>query len=1112
MSGDDRETRRQRMAAGLRTARARFRALDRRDRVSLIVFLSLVGVLAVFRFGATDRLHPSEVVVPGSESAKAKKLSERAFGREQPHLILLEGPAAELDRQGPAIAERVARIPDHRVLDPWRAGGPALRPKPTQAELLVAIDQSFDEASKSAEHLRGVLHDEVKPPLEAHLTGYADLNRAIKDESVGAVERARIMVTPLLAVALILILGSPIAAGMPLFLGGCVAFALVGMLDLINRFVTPLEVSAISVGAAMAVALGVDYSLLLVARFRRELAAGASVREASEIATMRAGRTVKFAGAVLAIAMTAALLATPASVLKSATVGVLGATALSLIGATFALPPLLRWAGHDINRHQIVPPGAESGRWSGIALRVLRRPTVAAIVVLGIMLALSAPALGLQTGPPDPRILPKDNPARVDWDAIDRDLGATRAVPFILTVAANRGTVADQRLDELARFERELARTPGTATVLGPATVATRTAVLAAIPDRLRRASATVRDGQKGITRLEQGLAQAAGGADQLVGGLSAAADGAARLHAGDTAAAGGAEQVDLGTAAAHDGSAALSDGLALALGGVQALKRGSTQARDGAETIARNLAVAERSSRAAAPGAAALASGLEQGAQDLRRLKEPAELANTKAADALQALDQMLPTSKADPSYLRAYEDVATVVGALSGRHPITGQPVREGYPGLPAALEQAATQASQAAAGARQLRDGVARLTDGLGQLAAGATRLAGGLKRLTAGTGALTDGAQRLLAGARRLEGGLGRLSGGTGELSSGMGQLSAGSGRLASGLGAGAGQAAPLVTGLDELHGGAQTFGKRTAGLADSLGDSKQLVPLLKSGYAKIAAIQTASPSQRAAAAWAINWDRGGNAVHYLVAQQASYLPGASVKGIPTRADNPYRDQLEDRVHRLGDRIGATAYVGGPSAILADFDRAARDSLPRLVIVLLLVTYLALVPILRSLILPAIAVALNVLTLLVSFGVVAVAFGGSHPLLGGPGYVDDIAVMVVYTVTFALSIDYAVFILDRMREGFERTGTAEGAITYGIEGTAGVVTGAAAIMAVVFATFTFSPVISLRELGLGLTVAVALDATLMRLVLLPAAIRIVGERAWHLPPWLAALRIR
>jgi RND superfamily putative drug exporter len=154
------------------------------------------------------------------------------------------------------------------------------------------------------------------------------------------------------------------------------------------------------------------------------------------------------------------------------------------------------------------------------------------------------------------------------------------------------------------------------------------------------------------------------------------------------------------------------------------------------------------------------------------------------------------------------------------------------------------------------------------------------------------------------------------------------------------------------------------------------------------------------------------------------------------------------------------------------------------------------------VLRSLWLPLVAVALNLLTVAAALGVLVLLFQGD-PLLGGPGWLDAIMALSIFAVVFGLSIDYEVFLLMRMREGWERTGTTAGAIEYGVSRTAAVVTGGALIMTGVFVAFALAEIVSLRQLGIGLTVAVLLDATLIRLVLLPAAIKLLGDRVWTLP---------
>jgi RND superfamily putative drug exporter len=105
-----------------------------------------------------------------------------------------------------------------------------------------------------------------------------------------------------------------------------------------------------------------------------------------------------------------------------------------------------------------------------------------------------------------------------------------------------------------------------------------------------------------------------------------------------------------------------------------------------------------------------------------------------------------------------------------------------------------------------------------------------------------------------------------------------------------------------------------------------------------------------------------------------------------------------------------------------------------------------------------------------------------------------------------VLFGLSIDYQVFLITRMREGWDRTGSTQEAIAHGLEKTAGVVTGAAGIMLGVFAAFSLADVASIQQFGLGLAIAVLIDATVVRLVLLPAAMRACGKWCWWLPSWL------
>jgi RND superfamily putative drug exporter len=262
----------------------------------------------------------------------------------------------------------------------------------------------------------------------------------------------------------------------------------------------------------------------------------------------------------------------------------------------------------------------------------------------------------------------------------------------------------------------------------------------------------------------------------------------------------------------------------------------------------------------------------------------------------------------------------------------------------------------------------------------------------------------------------------------------------------------------------------------------------------SGYLTLAGMDVLPHASRAASTFAVNLDRGGSATRVAVVE----------KGDPTNAGDPLRGRLEREAKGLR-KAGMTAAVGGPAATLQDFDGAATSRLLPLVLLLVLVTYLVLVPVLRSLVLPLLAVLLNVLTVAAAFGLLTLGFEGSAPL-GGSGQLDAIMVLAIFGIVFALSIDYEVFLLARIREGYAVTGSTEGAIDYGLRRTAGVITGAALIMTGVFVAFALSDIASMRQLGVGLSVAVLLDATLVRLVLLPAAIRLAGRANWWLPAWL------
>ena len=434
------------------------------------------------------------------------------------------------------------------------------------------------------------------------------------------------------------------------------------MLDIVNRF-TELDAVSLNLASMMGLALGVDYSLLMVARFRREQAAGATVHEAATITLATAGRTVRFAGVVLALAMITALFLSPAGILLSAVVGVIAAVALSLLASYTVLPAaLVFWSPH-LDRWRLFEGAAGSEGWGRRAFTLIRRPGIAAAAVALVLLVLAAPALGLTTGPPDPRELPSSTTARSDFNAFRRAFGGAWTAPFEITVASRRGPITDnRRLRAFARFERHLRGGRLVLAEFGPGALERRTAALRSLPDRLDR-------GVRGIGRLQKGLGEAGSGAHQLVRGLAAAALAANQVAGGGSAGSEAARALQAGLARAMEGASRLSAGLVQTEDGTRAVIAGARRAARGPVALSAGLDEAASGVRGGIPQLGSLARRLEAGAHGLKELRAPARTAQQQLHETLSALDAMLPTSKLDPSYRRAYRAAARAYGAVSGR-----------------------------------------------------------------------------------------------------------------------------------------------------------------------------------------------------------------------------------------------------------------------------------------------------------------------------------------------------------------------------------------------------------------------------------------------------------
>ncbi|HYV14908.1 MAG TPA: MMPL family transporter [Conexibacter sp.] len=1031
------------------------RFATRRPGPVLAVWAIAFAVGLVFASGARDHLQATDLQIPGTASARAAKLTRDEFGGTVAMAILLKGPPRIVEARGPGIVTALEHIDGVQVLSPWAIGGARVLREPRgQAMLTLQVKRPVqDIIDKTTPEVQRVLDRVVPPSMTTEVTGLGPLVRAINQASLDSLDQGERIAIPILFFMLLLIFRSPLAALVPALAGLLVTRIGAALMGVVAQHVN-IDALALNMLTMIGLALGVDYSLLIVSRFREELEQGRSVPEAVEEVVARAGRTVLFAGTALSAGMLGALAIAPGALLVSASAGVLVATLLSMIVALFAMPAGLALLGTNVNRWQF--GGARSGSpWVRIAERALRRPAAAAFFTLLPLLILSLPALALNTGPPNVKNLPADNAARKSYEAFERDRGVGFATPYEVDFSTQGPITTAARLQALQSFQQRASTLPGVDSVIGPASLSDRAEVLRRITRQALQATGP-------LARLERGLRRTASGTGQLHTGIAAGAAGATALAQGlDTAA---------------QGSSQLAGGVHQAAPQTQRLAQGVARTGQGAAQIASAL-------HRIAPGVARLQSNLdtlrdslvEQDRNSSSQLVNPLDRAQSSVQAALRALGSASAAAKADPNVQRAQTEVTDALTRL-GTVALNLSDFTSTLAANSVASRAIAQGMARLRSGLDRLDGGSRQLADEIAQTAAGASQLAKGVDQLDGGTSALDSGLRQLLDGPHGNDGAR--------ALATGLDQAAAGTRRLTRGQ----------QTILDGVVRVRRQGERQQAQLRRNGTDIDRAVD---SGYFVLAAIEGAQRQTRTNVSFAMNLERGGGTARVIVVPHT---------GPFDRGGADLRHGLERDASTAAHAMGAQAVVGGPAVLLDDFDSATTARFPFLVIMLLAVTFLVLLVLFRRPLLALCAVILNLVTVGASVGVLVICFGGDSPLLGGPGYLDAISLSGIFAVIFGLSIDYEVFLISRLLEGRELTGTTEGAIRYGLEKTGTIITGAAFIMAGVFLAFAGSPVTNIRQFGIGLTVAVLLDATVVRLILLPALIRLFGERTWHVPAWL------
>jgi RND superfamily putative drug exporter len=1053
----------------------------RHPRTVLAVVGLIVVSLAFLGFNVEDKLSPTSLDISGTPSSRANKMLREHFGPTALFAILLRGPKEAIDEQGPQLVRALrAASPKVTTLSPWDRGSVGrLRPGPRRALVITDFHVEIDEAvNETVPELDELLQRVVRPPVKATQSGFPTLSRALQDESIAASERGELIALPALLLVLMLVFRSPVAALIPLTFGAITVFASRGVLTIVTSWFD-IDAFALTVCTMMGLALGVDYALLMVSRYREELESGADPFDAAVTTRKTAGRTTVFAGSTLMASMLVAFFVVPGALLASLAATVIMVVALSVLVATVAGPAVLTLLGTNVNRWRIGRPVPTDGR-SGVMVLVgaaLRRPTLVCVVVGAIVLALVAPAVGLKTGPPSTQQLSQSNEARQDAELVNSAIAPGFDAPFVIVASANHGTITESdRLAALTRWQNRIAKRPGVQVVIGPEQVSRSVAPLreaghnllakkGSPAETLGKLGHNLDRAAAGVARLRAGVSEASYGAGLLAEGSDGAEEGAVRIAAGLGKATGGSEEAVAALDEFAKGAHKLVKGEEEASEGAGVLKEGINNTRS---TVRRNgLRISRHLQKHLVETRHETVPGLEgQTGTTIQQLES-----------ALQQLESMT-TGKSDPNYGPALDAVKQASSAASG---LSG-----GVAGL---KDQIGKEADEAVEVTAYWLSTVSELTRWYDL----SKELSEGLVKLVAGAKELSRGADKLSNASTGLSDGLTRLGQGAVSLASGISELSEGITTLESGLGDAYHRSYPLQTGLRRATVRVTSNAKRVGRQTDQL--RRNSPGIFDSGYFVLSALDGAPPKQRRRASEAVDLENGGQASQMIVFPRYTFNSPGSID---------LNKRLQGDADKLGEEAGLATGVAGGAAQLNDYSRVTRARIPTIIASITLATFLIMVVVLRALPLAAIAVLLNLATVGVAFGVLTLLFNVPEGWpLGGRTYVDAVGATMIFGVVFGLSIDYAVFLLVRMRERFQEDGDNAAAIEFGLEKTARVITGAAAIMMAVFIVFAGAPIANVSQLGTGLTIAVLLDATVVRIVFLPALMLLLGKRVWWLP---------
>jgi len=446
--------------------------LVRRAWAVIVVTVAVLAVAGVVGASAESHLSTGGFTDASWESSRAQAALQTTFHATAPNIVVLvtahggsvTDPAAA--QAGGAVADRLAAEPGVvGVTSFWSSPAePDLASRDGRQALITGLATGDENAVRATADRVAADLDHSSGPVSVVAGGVAVVQAEIVKQSADDLRRAELITVPITGVLLVLLFGSAVGAMLPLVVGGV---AIVGTLCLLRLLtgVTDVSIFALNVTTGMGLGLGVDYSLLIVSRYREELRGGRTRERALARTLQTAGRTVLFSAVTVAIAL-ASLAIFPIAFLRSFAYAGTGVVALAAAGAVVVLPAVLHVLGPRIEMGRLRPAAsarAEGRFWYERARAVMRHPVAVTVMVVAVLVAMGSPFLHVVLGDDDERILQPAAPARVVGDALRADFAGNPGwtMPVVAPVAPAAGT----RESTVTRYATALSALPGVARV-----------------------------------------------------------------------------------------------------------------------------------------------------------------------------------------------------------------------------------------------------------------------------------------------------------------------------------------------------------------------------------------------------------------------------------------------------------------------------------------------------------------------------------------------------------------------------------------------------------------------------------------------------------------------